>query len=212
MSMIQSVEKLPDVYLHQPAATPSHRLVSDRLQGLMRRTSRPETVRAVKKVLLVYRLQGHDDRTLEDFVLQGRYPQRTSFIARPFGNSHPTHWWCPIGARLGALQKRLQVPFQVPQVVFSGLAIDTHGTVQTRPPDGFAQPIEVEMVVERGEPHRRRLLCQLRYSLLFRAHGIQFRCTGHVSLQRFHNPAPPSLHRLHAGRVRRLRGYYEALR
>ena len=48
--------------------------------------------------------------------------------------------------------------------------------------------------------------------LLVRGHGSRFQCTGHVSLQRLRNAAPPSLHRVLAGGVPRLRRYYEALR
>jgi hypothetical protein len=39
-------------------------------------------------------------------------------------------------------------------------------------------------VCQGGESHLRRLLRQFCYPLLFREHGIEFRCTRHVSLQR----------------------------
>jgi site-specific DNA recombinase len=74
MGMTQSVEEPPDVHLHQPAAAQSHRLLPQGLQRLMCRPPRPEAVRAVPKVLLIDRLQRHDDRPLEDFILQRRDP------------------------------------------------------------------------------------------------------------------------------------------
>lgn len=43
----------------------------------VRRASRSETVRTVQKVLLVKRLQDHDDRLLEHLVFIRRDPQRT---------------------------------------------------------------------------------------------------------------------------------------
>ena len=52
----------------------------------MRRSSGPEAVRTVQKVLLVDRLQQHDDRPLEDLVLQGGNSDGcVSVLEPPFG-------------------------------------------------------------------------------------------------------------------------------
>ena len=71
VTVIQIVEELSDVYLENMAALTSHQLVSERLQRLVRRSSGPEAVRTVQKVLLIDRLQQHDDRPLEDLIFQG---------------------------------------------------------------------------------------------------------------------------------------------
>src|SRR5262249_15832777 len=52
----------------------------------------------------------------------------------------------------------------------------------------------------------------LRDPLLFREHGIRIQGSGHVALQRFHNPASPSLPRVPVRRVPLARRYYETLR
>jgi site-specific DNA recombinase len=76
VGMIQRVEKLPDVHFQNPAATAVHRPLPQVFQGIMRRSSRPEAIRTDIKVLLVNRLQQHDDRPLENLVLQGGHGQR----------------------------------------------------------------------------------------------------------------------------------------
>src|SRR6266436_1723531 len=109
MSMIQRVEKLPDVHVHNPAATDLHEVLPQDLQRLMRRPSRPEAIRTVQKVLLVDRLQRHDDRPLKDLILQSRDAQRTSLVARPFRNTHPTYRRRPVRAGLGTFEERLKI-------------------------------------------------------------------------------------------------------
>src|SRR5262249_19005117 len=58
------------------------------------------------------------------------------------------------------------------------------------------QPVEVDEVSQRRKSHLRALSSELCDPLSFRGHGSGFRCTRHVSLQRFHDTAPPSLRRV----------------
>src|SRR5262249_55451886 len=60
-----------DVEIYHPTQSVAHEASTQRLQGLMRRATRPEAVRAGKKVLLVDGLQHHDDRPLRHLVLEG---------------------------------------------------------------------------------------------------------------------------------------------
>src|SRR5271166_6119983 len=212
MSMIQSVEKLADVHVKQPTATQVHHLLPQGCHRLMRRSAWPEAVGAVQKVLLIQRFQDHDDRTLKHLVLQRGNPQGTGFVARPFRDAHPPHGRRPVRAGLRTVQKRQQVLPQVEPVVVGRLSVHARCTILAGAVVRLAQPAKVEVVVEGRESHLRRLLRQFRYPLLFREHGIRFQSTGHVSLQRFRNLAPPFLHRVPAGWVPRLHGYYEALR
>src|SRR5271166_2953889 len=88
--MIQSVEKLPDVHFQNPAAVAVHRLFPQRLQRLVRRPSGPEAVRTGVEVLLVNGLQQHDDRPLQDLVLQSRDTDRSGLGSRAaFRNQRP---------------------------------------------------------------------------------------------------------------------------
>ena len=53
-----------------PLGTTAHQLVTKRGQRVVCRSARTEPVRAVQEVLFVDRFQQHDDRTLEEFILQ----------------------------------------------------------------------------------------------------------------------------------------------
>src|SRR5262249_44745002 len=212
MTMIQPVEELPDVHFHQPATTQIHGLLPQSAQRVVRRSPWPETVRTVPKVLLVNRLQRHDDRSLKDFVFQRGNPQGPGFGSRLLRNTHPTYGRRSVCTRLGTVQECREVVEQAPTVFLGRLSVHAWSTVLAGTLVRLDQPYQVQVVIERSECHRRRLLRQFRYPLLFREHGSRFRGTGHVSLQRFRNPAPPSLSRVPAGEVPRLRRYYEALR
>jgi hypothetical protein len=66
------IQELADVHFQDPATSCAHRLPPQTVQRLVRRPFGPKAVRARTKVLLVDRFQHHDDRPLEDLVLQGR--------------------------------------------------------------------------------------------------------------------------------------------
>src|SRR4051795_4405541 len=70
VAVVQSVEKLADVDLQDPPATDLHQPMPEGVQRLVRRAARPEPVRAVQEVLLVDGLQDHDNRALEELVLE----------------------------------------------------------------------------------------------------------------------------------------------
>src|SRR5262245_21486594 len=59
------------VEINHPTQSVAHEASTQRLQGLMSRATRPEAVRARKKVLLVDSLQHHDDRPLCHLVFEG---------------------------------------------------------------------------------------------------------------------------------------------
>ena len=141
-----------------------------------------------------------------------RYPQGSGLVARPFRNAHTSHRRCSVRAGLGTVQKRQQIVPQGQPIVVGRLSVHARSSIRSRAVECLYHPGKVQVVVERREPQLRRLLRQLRYPLLFRGHGIRFLSTGHVSLQQFRNPAPPSLRRVPAGWVPRLHRYYEALR
>ena len=72
MSVVDRIEELSDIDLHDPAAPRRHRLLPEAFQGLMRRPPGPEAIRTVLEVLFVDRFQDHDNRTLQHLILEGR--------------------------------------------------------------------------------------------------------------------------------------------
>ena len=100
---------------------------------------------------------------------------------------HPPDRRCPVRAGLGPFQERLQVAQEVRFPVRCRLSVYAYGTVFPSAEVSCLQPTQVDVVGQRSESHSWRLLRQLGYPLLFCEHGIEFRCTRHVSLQRFHD-------------------------
>src|SRR5499433_3375254 len=72
-----------DVEIYHPTQSVAHEAVTQLLQGLMSRATRPEAVRAGKKVLLIDGLQYHDNRPLPHLILEGwkaKGPKRSRSI------------------------------------------------------------------------------------------------------------------------------------
>jgi len=64
MSVVDRIEELSDIDLHDPAPFRRHRLLPEALQCLVCRSPGAETVRAVLEVLFVDGFEHHDDGTL----------------------------------------------------------------------------------------------------------------------------------------------------
>ena len=190
MGMIQRVEKRADVNLQNAAYPAPHALLREARQGVVRRTLRPETVRAVVEVLLVNRLQEHHDRPLKHFVFQRRDADGAGLSASALRDMHPSHRRRPVHTRLRAFQEQSEVDLQVLLVVRRRLAVHPRRAVFARPPIGFSQPCQIEVLVQRSQSLLRHLLRQLCYPLLSRRHEFGVRCLRHVSLQRSDNSTP----------------------
>src|SRR5215471_20336708 len=135
-----------------------HSLLPQSAQRVVRRSPLPETVRTVPKVLLVNRLQRHDDRSLKDFVFQRGNPQGPGFGSRVLRDTHPPYGRRSVRAGLGTVQECREVVEQTPTVVLGRLSIHARGTVLAGTLVRFKQPYQVQVVIERSECHRRRLL------------------------------------------------------
>src|SRR3990172_7729137 len=101
MSMIQSIEELPDIHVEYPSATGSHRLLPQALQRLMRRAARPEPVRSLMEEGFVQGFQDRDHRPLKHLVFKGRNSNRSRVASRALRNMRPSHWRCVVRAGLG---------------------------------------------------------------------------------------------------------------
>ena len=166
--MTQSVKKLSNVHLQDPATAALHRLLPEALERLVGRSPGPKPVGTVMKVLFVDRLDQHHDRPLEDLILQGRNPDWASVATRAFRDVRASHGRCAVRAGLGAFQERPKVSLQVLLVVRSRLPVHAHRSILARTPICLVQPRQVEVLVQRSERHLRGLLRQPRYPLLSR--------------------------------------------
>src|SRR5262249_34902596 len=155
--------------IYHPTQSVAHEASTQRLQGLMSRATRPEAVRAGKKVLLGDGLQHHDNRPLRHLIFEGwkaEGPKRSSSIA--LGDVHPPDRRCLVAAGLDALQEVPKVGLQVLRVLCRCHTIDAGSTVLAGEPVGFPHPIQVEDVVQRGQCHPAFGSCQFSYPLPFR--------------------------------------------
>ena len=93
----------------------------------MRRSSRPEPIRAVQEVQLVDRLQQHDNRPLENLILQGGNSDGASFrTGTTLRNVHPSYRRSAVRAGLRAVEQVLEVTLQILFVFGRGHAIHAH--------------------------------------------------------------------------------------
>src|SRR6516164_1989600 len=103
----------------------------------------------------------------------------------------PPHRRCLVRAGLGSVQQGLKVAPQVHCVVRTVLSVHAHRAVFASAVERLCEPVEVNEVGQRREFHLRTLSSEFCDPLLFRGHVHGFRCTRHVSLQRFRDTAPP---------------------
>ena len=149
-----------------PATSELHQPFPQSLQRLMCAAPRPESVRAIHKVLLVHRLQHHQHRALQDFVLQ-RWNANRACLARPrLLQMHPAHRRRSIPPGLEPFEQPRQVRLQFGLVLRRRHAIDTRRRVLAYSPVGFAHPHLIDMVRQRRQGQLRLSLSQLRYLAL----------------------------------------------
>ncbi len=168
MLVVEGIEELGDIHFHHPPAAHRHHPPPEDLQRLVRRTARPEAVRAVEKVLLVDRLQRHRHRPLEDLVLERGNADGPGFPAGALRDVHPPHRRRAVGARLGAIQQRAQVLVQVLRILLRRLPVHPRRAILAGAPVGLLQPGDVDVMRQGGKRHLRGLPGQRGYPLASR--------------------------------------------
>ncbi len=97
----------------------------------MRTATWPEAKRAVQKVLLVDRLQQHDDGALGDLVFKAGYAKRT-LAAIGLRYVVPTNRRSLITTRFEPVDQAEKVALQVGRILFRTLTIDSYRAVFAR--------------------------------------------------------------------------------
>src|SRR4051794_33378745 len=101
-----------DVDIDHPSQPLAHTSRPQKLQRVMGRTARPEAEGARQEVLLIHRLQHHDDGALRHLILEGRNAERPTRAIRLW-NVAPAYRRCLIATRLDAVEEIQQVGLQV---------------------------------------------------------------------------------------------------
>src|SRR5208337_484007 len=164
---------------------------------------------AGQKLLLVDRLQHHDDRSLCHLVLKRRNAERPLRAVR-FRNVDPAHRRGDISAGLDALQESRKVGLQVRLVLRRRHSVDASCSILARQPVRLSHPFQIHDMVKRGQSCPRLRPRQFGYPLSFRgqvrgAQGLLpcFPATALIPWR------PPSLVRVPVSPVPRGQRYYE---
>src|SRR6267143_2956971 len=166
VTMVQRLEKSPDVNFKDPPARHLHRLALYCSQRLMRRTAGPEAIRTVQKTLLVNCFQHHDHCPLEHLVLEGWNADGPRLRASPcLRDVHSADRRRHVATRLDPLEQRTEIFLQLPRILVGRLPVHPGSSALARAPIRFTQPIAVDVMGERRQCHLWHLARQLCYPL-----------------------------------------------
>src|SRR6266849_2162845 len=146
----------------------------------MRRAPGSEAVRARPKVLLVYRLQHHGDRSLRHLVLEGRNAERP-LRAVHLGDVRPAHRRCLVAAGFDAIEEVHKVDLQVRLVCGRRHTVDAGRAVLAGQLVRLLHPFQVDDVVQRGQHLSRLAPRQFGYPSPFRGQVCRAHVPSHVS-------------------------------
>src|SRR6476469_3500692 len=174
----------------------------------MRATPCPESVGEAQEIHLVDGVEYLDDGPLENLVLQRGDAERPLPPVR-LRDIRPARWLSPVAP---AVQSRVQVPevgLQLLPVGLPGHPVHPRRRRRTNRPVGGPQPVEIDMVQQRGEPCLLVLSCYLAHTSQRTGRALP----GSVSGTRFAGRVPlghaPFLPHLRSQSVvRRVRRYY----
>src|SRR6266576_1012579 len=209
------VEKAFDVKIEHPVHLSRQQSRVERIQRLMLASPWPEPVRKAEKIRLVDGVQHLDRRTLDDFVFQRRYSERS---LPPVGlrDIHSTHRLGSVRSAFKPFREILEVLLQFLAVVPPRLPVHARCGFLLQTEVGHTKRFQVvDVVQKRREPHLLILLCCLTYPLQRTGRVFPARCPERVLLWRVPFGQPPSLHPLRrrwSGVVRGLLRYYRAVR
>src|ERR1700732_5159492 len=174
----------------------------------MSRATRPEAERTGKEVLLIYRLQHHDDCPLRQLIFEGRNAERPTRAIR-LRNICPTHWRRSVATRLDAIQEVQEIDFQVCRIVGRRHTVDAGSTILAGEPVSLFHPFQIDDVVQRRQRHSSFRSCQFSYPLSFRGQVCETQgplpCFPSTVLSEWH---PSFLDRVPVSPVPRCQRYY----
>src|SRR6266699_1241880 len=209
------VEKAFDVQIKHPVHFSRQQSRVQRVQRLMLASPWPEPVRKSKKVGFIDSVQHLDRRTLDDFVFQRRYSERS---LPPVGlrDIHSTHRLGSVRSAFQPFGEILEVSLQLLAIVPPRLPVHARRGFLLQREVGHAQRFQVvDVVQKRREPQLLILSCCLTYLLQRTGRVFPARSPGRVLLWQVPLGQTLSLHPLRdrlPGLVRRLLRYYWSVR
>jgi hypothetical protein len=151
-SLVEGIEKPPDVRIEHPAHLPRRDPHRERIERIVRAPTRSESVREAEEFLLVNGVQHLPDGPLDDLVLQSRKPDRPRAAIRP-RYVRPAHRSCSVRLPPQPIRKIPEVPLQILSVAAPCLPVDPRGCLSLKAPICLPETLLLaDMVVKRSEP------------------------------------------------------------
>src|SRR5271170_4822637 len=186
-----------------------------RIQTVVLAAPGTKPIRETEEVRLVDGVEHLDGGPLDEFVLQRGHAQR-ALPATVFGDVHPTYRLGSVGAAFEPFGELLEMLLQCLAVVPPRLTVHPRSRFLLQAEVSRTQGVQVvDVVQQRGEPHRPIFLCRLTYPLERTVHAVPALYPERVLLWQVPFGQAPSLHPLRhrcSGLVRGLRRYYRPVR
>lgn len=215
--VVEVIEKSSDVSIQDPV----HLLGVDAdVQGVetvVLPSARSVSIRKSKEVSFIDCIQNLCRGSLNDFILQHRYPQGALF-AVGFCNEHSSHWLCLVPASLQSLAQRLKIFFKILFVADPRFSVDSSRRTLLQAEERGPQHIDGEnMVHQTGELHRFVAPSDFAYTIQRMLHAFPVLSPVRVLLGSWFPlaktlPSIPLRRRLYSTLVRELRRYYSFIR
>src|SRR5579862_4953702 len=214
-AVVDRIKERTQVKIKHPVHRSRKQSRVKRIQAIMLAAPRTKPIRESEEVRFIDSVEHLNSGTLDQFVLQRGHAQ-WALPATILGDVHPTYWLGSVGAAFKPFGEVLEMLLQGLAVVPPRLPVDPRSRFLLQTEVSRPQGVQViDMVQQRGEPHRPIFLCCLTYPLERSVHAVPALYPERVLLWQVPFGQAPSLHPLRdrcSGLVRGLRRYYGPVR
>ena len=158
------IEETPDIGVENPVHAHGIDANRKRIERMVLTAPWPEPIREPEEILLVDRVENSDHGTLEDFILQSGYTQR-SLSAIRLRYEPPPNRLRPVAAAMDPAMQILKIGLQVCLVVLPCQTIHPGRSLTLKRLECLPQQIDGDMVQQCGERLLLPLPCSVPYTV-----------------------------------------------
>lgn len=212
--VVDGIEESTDIRVEHPVHLLAEGACCERIQRIVLAPPRAEPVGEAKEVFFVDGVEHLDDGSLDEFVFQRGNAERPLPSVR-LRDVRPTRWLRTVRSLVQSLMQVSKLLFEPGLVLLPRHSVHPGRCFLLQTEERFPEPIDGDVVEERGEPHTPIPPCCLTYTVQRTRRACPALCPGRVLLVHVPLSQSPSLHHLRcrcSGIVRRLRRYYGSVR